>query len=65
MIVRNQLELGIGANNTPRPGQRPQRKLARARWWFAQMHRVVDEAGRWPAPSPQAEQELLGLNARN
>ena len=65
MIARNQLELSIAQNLNHRAGQRPQRKLAQARWWFAQMHRAVDEAGRWEPPSQPAEQELLGFGSRN
>ncbi|HXJ58248.1 MAG TPA: hypothetical protein VNU68_16455 [Verrucomicrobiae bacterium] len=37
------------------------RRVTRARWWFSQMHRVVDQAMEWtPAPS-DAQQVGLPL----
>jgi hypothetical protein len=44
-----------------RLNQRP-RRLARARWWFEQMHVVVDRAFDWSAaPVGRAEQTHLAL----
>jgi hypothetical protein len=61
--VKSQLELGL---ETPalRHGTinaRP-RRLARARWWFQQMHAAVDRAMTWSeAPTPRPEQISLTL----
>jgi hypothetical protein len=43
------MELGFEAVRAVRPASVRQRRLARARWWFAQMHRIVDQACDWPA----------------
>ncbi len=40
----------------PRPG-----RLARARWWFEQMHAVVDRAWDWSA-SPAERPVQIGLS---
>lgn len=38
------------------------RRLTRARWWFQQMHMVVDRAFDWSAvPVPPPEQTYLSL----
>ena len=38
------------------------RRLARARWWFNQMHTVVDQAFDWSTPpAPPPEQISLTL----
>ena len=38
------------------------RRLAKARWWFAQMHTVVDRAFDWSTPpAPEPEQIRLTL----
>jgi hypothetical protein len=58
-----QLELSLEnpALRLARLNQRP-RRLARARWWFEQMHSVVDRAFDWSAaPAEQAEQIHLEL----
>ena len=66
MITRNQMELGIETSGGNGRAVRRRRGLPGARWWFAQMHRVVDEAGKWTkAPARQTKQPLLALNARN
>ena len=66
MITRNQLELGIEPVGERRRAVRRRRGLPGARWWFAQMHRIVDEAGDWATSPPRrAEQPMLELNARN
>ena len=60
--VKSQLELSF--ETSARFGQMPQRnrRLARARWWFAQMHVVVDRALDWsPAPPARPEQTCLSL----
>ena len=39
-----------------------QQRQGRARWWFAQMRRVVDEAADWaPAPASRPQQTNLPL----
>jgi hypothetical protein len=59
---KEQLELGFNAaQNLPLPA-RPPRRLTRARWWFEQMHSVVDRAFDWSAaPAPRPEQIYLTL----
>lgn len=59
---KEQLELGFtAAQNRPLP-VRPQRRLTRARWWFEQMHSVVDRAFDWSSsPAPRPEQIYLTL----
>ena len=48
MLQKQQMELGFDA--------------ARARWWFEQMHRVVDRACDWqPAPPARPDQSYLAL----
>jgi len=52
-----QLEITLPAAACRRPGNYRHRRVARARWWFSQMRRVVDEAIEWaPAPSVQRDQ---------
>jgi hypothetical protein len=61
MINTDQMELGFTDSNVCSPAMRRQRRLARARWWFTQMRRTVDEAfGRNPCP-PRPEQVYLTL----
>ena len=56
------MELGFDATRALRPPTRRQRRLLRARWWFEQMHRVVDRACDWqPAPAARPEQVYLSL----
>ena len=60
--VKTQLELSF--ENSLKPGQVPQRnrRLARARWWFHQMHAVVDSAFDWStAPNPTPQQITMTL----
>jgi hypothetical protein len=52
-----QLEITLPTTPCRRPGTYRQRRVSRARWWFSQMRRVVDEAVEWnPAPAIRAEQ---------
>lgn len=41
---RDQMELSLDRQSPQKPVVIRQRRFNRARWWFAQMHRVVDEA---------------------
>jgi hypothetical protein len=62
-MTKTQLELTFEAP-TMRIGRMEQRngRLARARWWFDQMHEVVDRAFDWStAPAPPPEQTCLTL----
>jgi len=57
-----QLEITLQANACRRPGTYRQRRVSRARWWFGQMRRVVDQAIEWaPAPATHSEQSQLPL----
>ena len=49
---RTQMELGFDRAGARRRGERRRRGHPRARWWFTQMRRVVEEAGAWHAASP-------------
>lgn len=57
-----QLEITLPIRNRrSRPHSRPCR-IPRARWWFSQMRRVVDDAMEWtPANSARPEQTHLPL----
>ena len=62
-MKRQQLELGFDDRTrfTPTVVNR-QRRLSRAQWWFAQMHRVVDAAVEWrPTPPARPHQQHLAL----
>jgi hypothetical protein len=56
-----QIELTFhGAQAAPLPCRRS--RAGRAKWWFAQMRRVVDCAVAWqPVPTPRPEQTQLKL----
>lgn len=55
-----QLELGFNQNATDQNGPGPERRIGRAAWWFAQMHRVVNDALDWrPARPGRPEQGWL------
>jgi hypothetical protein len=58
-----QLEIGFKAQARRRRRQsRRTSRLSRARWWFSQMRRVVDNAIEWrPAPSVPPQQIRLPL----
>jgi hypothetical protein len=51
MRLRYQLELGIDTSSPRCPAPRQRRRVERARWWFEQMRRAVNEAPD-PAGSP-------------
>jgi hypothetical protein len=59
-----QLELVFDPGANFRPPERSVSRSERARWWFRQMHRIVDAAIEWrPAPPPRPEQKHLRLAA--
>lgn len=65
MISRHQMEMSFDNSTAFRAVIRPQKRLSRARWWFTQMHALVDSAMDWkPAPPARPEQTYLTL-ARN
>jgi len=49
---RIQLEIALVSAPAPRPVPARFRRTARSRWWFAQMRRAVDEAGKEVALEP-------------
>ena len=57
----NQLELGLNnARLVANSLNHRQRRVSRAKWWFAQMRRAVDKAVDWqPAPPARPEQTWL------
>lgn len=63
-ISTQQLEISLTSRY--RRGRRPSRpcRVQRARWWFSQMRRVVDQAADWtPASAVRTEQFHLPLTA--
>lgn len=57
---KTQLELRLDAPAKPVRSNRGGKRLPNARWWFSQMHAVVDQALDWTTkPVPSAEQ--IGL----
>jgi len=62
IMNKHQLEITLPIAACRRPGNYRQRRVSRARWWFNQMRRVVDEAMEWtPAPATRPEQTRLPL----
>jgi hypothetical protein len=60
MTTNQQLELGFNGTQPRIFGQRRERRVARAQWWFAQMRAAVAEAMTWPpAGQPPAEPMLF------
>lgn len=54
----NQLEIGLKLRPCLNSSLRRQRRVSRARWWFAQMRRAVNQAQPWQPPSEAVGQEL-------
>ena len=62
IMNKHQLEITLPTATCRRPGNYRQRRVSRARWWFSQMRRVVDQAVEWtPAPAVRPEQAKLPL----
>jgi hypothetical protein len=60
--MKTQMELGIdGCPKSRAIVQR--RRVPGARWWFQQMHTVVDQAFDWTGPKARPEQIYLSLGA--
>ena len=63
-ISRDQMELSLDRTNQSKPAARRPRRFSKARWWFAQMHHVVDEALDWgPSPPARPAQTDLSLGS--
>jgi len=64
-----QIEMSFNGSVVRRHPRHRQRRLARARWWFAQMRQVVDRAWDWqaasPAPTEQRGATLSAATSRN
>lgn len=60
-MKNQQLEIGLKSPTCRRPATLRQRRVARARWWFSQMRRVVEEASEWQGASAREEQTRLPL----
>ena len=59
-----QLEITLPPRNRRRRAHSRPCRVSRARWWFSQMRRVVDDAMEWtPTPSARPEQIHLPLAA--
>jgi hypothetical protein len=57
-MTNQQLELTLGKARACRSLARPQRRQARAQWWFGRMREAVDKAFDWQ-PAPQARPEQI------
>jgi hypothetical protein len=54
------LELGIGEAKLVAHVTRCERRISRAKWWFAHMRQIVDRAMDWEAAAePRPEQTWL------
>jgi len=53
-----QLEMGIAAGAVRKRRPAKPCRPARARWWFEQMRRVVEQATEWPARRTQPPRQI-------
>ncbi len=61
-MMNQQLEIALPAKPCRRSRAIRAARPARARWWFSQMHRVVEEAADWTPPAaPRGNQAVLDL----
>lgn len=60
IMNKQQLEISLHSKPCRRNNNLRQRRVSRARWWFNQMRRVVDEAIEW-RPANQARPEQIHL----
>ncbi len=51
-VSQEQMELSLEAKPVVTPTLRRAKRFSKARWWFAQMHRVVDQALDWRSAPP-------------
>ena len=62
IMTNQQIEIMLTVPRSRRRAPTRQRRAARARWWFSQMRRVVDEAMEWqPVGCIRPEQIHLPL----
>ena len=60
--TKTQLEMNFDHSVSPAPAPLSSRRRPRARWWFQQMHVMVDRAFDWStAPTPPPQQITLTL----
>lgn len=60
MTTTQQLELGFNGTQTRIFGRRREQRMARAKWWFAQMRAAVENAMDWQDEScPRPEQTWI------
>ena len=64
MMINTQLELGLPARNRRQRARRRRTRLARARWWFAQMRDAVDKAVDWQAKDTHHPEQIWLPGAR-
>ena len=64
-MTKQQMELGLDHSLNFRRAARRQRRITRARWWFAQMRQIVSQVAE-PAPinATQPQQASLTLGAK-
>lgn len=62
--MKTQMELGFSSSNSTPRGVIPRRRLPGARWWFQQMHAVVDQAFDWTTPDARPQQIYMTLPSR-
>jgi hypothetical protein len=59
-MTNGQLELGLNGAKLALPLGRRERRITRAKWWFARMRQIVDRAMDWEAAgNPRPEQIWL------
>ncbi len=61
MTTTQQLELGLDGRVCLRNLGQRRRRASRARWWFQQMHAVVERAFDWSAAPDRPTQSYLRL----
>ncbi|HUC86513.1 MAG TPA: hypothetical protein VL970_15060 [Candidatus Acidoferrales bacterium] len=64
MTTDQQLELGFNGTQSRIFGRQRESRVARAQWWFAQMHAAVAGAMAWPPASegPPEQSVFPGVN---
>jgi hypothetical protein len=60
-MINRQIEITLTVPLSRQQIPARQRRVARARWWFGQMRRVVDEAMEWKPTAIRPEQIHLPL----
>lgn len=59
--MKTQMELGFESCQKREAVRR--NRVPGARWWFQQMHTIVDQAWDWSMPQARPEQTFLSLGA--